>query len=555
LRIGKFISTLSLICSLLITSVAWSSSNDYYDQFYLGEKEFGEYHGPYDPSYRFDTVTGELKFKDSDYYENFLNEYFDDEIYRLGHMWMVELPHKSKCPDYFLNKNIKYIRYLFRLVTLSYLYEGLKSAHKTLYSLGLNYQACPVDWNKTLNKCRPQTDDMKKFISRVRQKFSKQDLQLIKLSGGETAQWMQGFQAGKGDDIAVLRVREWCKEEGKNCSDLEKKDIEDSLQSMCSEDLTLMEAVCNETDDLYGLSNVANVVDILMKSNVMNILDQAGSGKRCLERYVELFQNREREFNHLPVLFKLVFDRLAKSKTAYVQGDLFLPGALREFDEKGLEWSLFDPTPTPTPKPTATPTPSPTPTPTPSPTPTPTPTPTATPTPTPTPSPTPTPKESAFAKAVREQRESKLPEISVNMDELKGDFIFTPEMLKVLERPLKAYQTRQALIDMRTYDYLGTKREPVRLVFLKYLIDHSFHKGLYNIVAILGERFWVINDIDGDKRAVYCELRNDASTNHKWQIVVLDDNWEALKKKSEEKKKRKKKKSSKLKKSDKSAEN
>ena len=26
-------------------------SNDFYDDFYLGEKEFGEYHGPYDPSY------------------------------------------------------------------------------------------------------------------------------------------------------------------------------------------------------------------------------------------------------------------------------------------------------------------------------------------------------------------------------------------------------------------------------------------------------------------------------------------------------------------------
>ena len=86
MRVGRIISTLSLILSLLISSVAWSNSNDFYDDFYLGEKEFGEYHGPYDPSYHFDKVTGELRFQDEEYYNNFLNQLFADEIFRLSNM-------------------------------------------------------------------------------------------------------------------------------------------------------------------------------------------------------------------------------------------------------------------------------------------------------------------------------------------------------------------------------------------------------------------------------------------------------------------------------------
>ena len=47
-----------------------------------------------------------------------------------------------------------------------------------------------------------------KSFSRVKQKFIKQDLDLQKLSGGETNEWMKNFSKGKGDDIAVLRVRD-----------------------------------------------------------------------------------------------------------------------------------------------------------------------------------------------------------------------------------------------------------------------------------------------------------------------------------------------------------
>ena len=93
-------------------------------------------------------------------------------------------------------------------------------------------------------------------------------------------------------------------------------------------------------------------------------------------------------------------------------------------------------------------------------------------------------------------------------------------MLEVLEEPLKDYQTRQALQDMKTYDKLGSTSEPVRLTFIKYFIDKNSHQGLFNITGILGSSFWVKNDIDNFPNPVYVEVRNDASTGNVWQIIV-----------------------------------
>ena len=102
----------------------------------------------------------------------------------------------------------------------------------------------------------------------------------------------------------------------------------------------------------------------------------------------------------------------------------------------------------------------------------------------------------------------------------KDDFVFTPKMLEVLEEPLKDYETRQALEDMKVFDKLGTQKEPVRLTFIKYFIDRNSHQGLYNIIAILGKSFWVKNDIDNRSRPTYVELKNDQSTENKWVLVI-----------------------------------
>ncbi|MBT3584597.1 MAG: hypothetical protein HN509_06805 [Halobacteriovoraceae bacterium] len=123
------------------------------------------------------------------------------------------------------------------------------------------------------------------------------------------------------------------------------------------------------------------------------------------------------------------------------------------------------------------------------------------------------------------------------MKVFKSDFSFSSKMIKALEEPLEDYQTRESLSDMKKYDGLGSKKEPVRLLFLKFLIDRNSHQGLYNMTAILGHRFYIYNDIDKVSEPILCELRNNSDTGNKWTIIILNEEKIELRKALKKKKK------------------
>ncbi|MCK6596473.1 MAG: hypothetical protein L6Q33_14845, partial [Bacteriovoracaceae bacterium] len=83
------------------------------------------------------------------------------------------------------------------------------------------------------------------------------------------------------------------------------------------------------------------------------------------------------------------------------------------------------------------------------------------------------------------------------------------------------FQTRAALVDMKTYDKMGSKESPIGLMFIKFLIDSDNHQGLYNIQAIIGEKFFVINDFESKVEPVAVELKNDSSTKNRWALTIL----------------------------------
>ena len=77
---------------------------------------------------------------------------------------------------------------------------------------------------------------------------------------------------------------------------------------------------------------------------------------------------------------------------------------------------------------------------------------------------------------------------------------------------------------MKDFDKLGEKSAPMRLLFLKYLIDNNYHQGLYNVLAILGEKFYVKNDlVKKDSKAYRMQIQNDESTNNRWQLYLFRD--------------------------------
>jgi hypothetical protein len=99
-------------------------------------------------------------------------------------------------------------------------------------------------------------------------------------------------------------------------------------------------------------------------------------------------------------------------------------------------------------------------------------------------------------------------------------------MINSLSERLKNFMTRNALIEMTNYDKLGSKEAPVPLLFIKYMIDMQEHQGLWNIVSVVGEKFYVTNEIDSSFRpkSELIKLVNDETTDRQWQIYILRPN-------------------------------
>gem|GEM_PF-604155 len=504
-----------------------STSNKYYDEVFLGEKDFDQYRGPLDPS---------IIFKEHLATQTFLDDLFENELFynlvspqvnELKESWFNELPGMSSCPNFFLNENIEYIRYLFRLISISYLFESLKEHAILSYQIGIDGQTCDLDWKEVFGQCSPEGQDMKNFVRRTKYRYllNYDPLKNKQLKGSEIKQYLdQKKKLLVNNDIQNIvdhRLKNFCLDKEK-CPNMSLKNVKKALAYSCKKDKELIKTFCSEEDMIYGISVTGIPRELLIKSNVMRVINEGGFAESCLKRYAKLFESRETQYSWLNEVFIYMKQQIEMENRKYAQGEIFLPGALKEFDDRGLSEFLFvTPTPTPTPAPTPIPTAVPTvlakitPVATPVATPTPTPVPTATPTPEPVIIP------SQFEVARLRLIKEKLKTSNVNMGAFQDEFTFSSQVLDAIATPLKDFQTRSALKDLKKYDKLGSKQQPVRLLFIKLLIDQEAHKGLWNIVSVLGDTFYVINDLEKKSIPVVIKLHNDRSTQHKWQITIL----------------------------------
>ena len=133
------------------------------------------------------------------------------------------------------------------------------------------------------------------------------------------------------------------------------------------------------------------------------------------------------------------------------------------------------------------------------------------------------PQKSAFLQAAELRAQGNLPRAEVDMVKLKYDYVFTLNMMNNLSKRLKTFMKREALVEMMTYDKLGTTEGPVPLLFLKFMIDMEEHQGLWNLISVVGERFYVSNEIDSDfkPKAELVQLVNNDTTGRRWQIFIV----------------------------------
>ena len=524
MNINKILGLLFLSLIFLIPlchSVESQNLTEYYKKLYIGEKKTSNYYGPLDP--RSEVTLNGLVLLDDIFKEEYLNEQLQEAPFSLHKYWFDEIVEKSSCPDSTLNENMDYIRYLYRLANLSYLFEGMKLNNKVANQIG-GKNICSITFKDVFLGCTPKSSDMNKFYERVYGKFVNEidKTYTTSFTKKQTSEWLSLFHSTNSltTDPVYSRLHDWCILNKRNCRDLSLEEIKQALDGFCNEDKKMMKMICSEKDNFYGLSAINTPSELIKSSNAFNLINQTGMGEECLRRYSKLFKSQESSYSSLTKQYPLLYSYLLRNKTTYLQGQLFLPGALKEFDMKGLSDFLnalkppseevvvvIKPKPIPKPRPVVVVAPKveekvvvvepvviiePE-----------------------------RPKVSEFERGVLELKEKNLSTYTLNMEKFRDDFEFTPAMIAELSGPIKKFQTRSALNDMKSYDLLGKEEAPVGLVFLKFLIDTENHQGLYNIITVLGNKFFVSNDIENKTTPYYIELKNDPSTNNRWTIIIL----------------------------------
>jgi hypothetical protein len=501
---------------------------NYYSQLFIGQHQTDNYSGPLNPLSRFNNEHVQLVFMDDMYKEQFLQHELQPELFELKDFWSSKLTDQSSCPNVTLGEHLDYIRYLYRLTTISYLFESLKIQYRVNAQLGGDKNQCSIAFDKVFGKCNPKTSDMKKFKERAFGKFTNEysKISYDALFKSEIVGWLTLFKRSTPEtmDPTFKRLHTNCQNTGKDCSKLTLAEIKTTLGSFCEQDRDFIQNICNEKDTLYGMSYIEKSSELILKSNAFSLLNGGGMGENCLRRYSKVFAFKETHDTDLANLYPVIYKYLISENSRYPQGDLFLPGALKEFDNKGLSDflnALKPPAPVvvvvapkikkvPLPvkkievekiivKPVEV-----------------------------KPEPVvvvveeaPIVQISEFERALKEQQDKNLEKVALNMDIFQNDFEFTTKMISELSIPLRKFQTRKALNDMKNFDKLGTKEVPLALIFLKFLIDTDNHQGLYNVMAELTDKFYIRNDLEGKKNSVFVELKNDSSTKNKWQLIIL----------------------------------
>lgn len=521
---------ISLFCSMILFSTTSAeSASSFYLWRDVGENKTSNYFGVKAPltypAHKELSAEKNSLSEDSRYLDQLMRNHLQDHPMTLNSFWFDDLISESLCPNEELSENFEYIRYLYRLVTMSYSFESIKRSKKILEELGLDASVCSVKFQDVFGSCRPKTEEMKKFHVRVAGKFANEieRIKFEKKSPKELELWWKDYSRSVSIslDPIISRVNDYCLENQMSCRDLQAKELSQALKKICHEDRQLITDSCNERDELFGISNATKITELIKNSNAFNLINKNGYGESCLLRFVKISTKKERRYNHLQRLVPLLYSELVKEKNRYPQGELFLPGALKEFDVKGLSDFLVALQP-PKPKPVIKFKPKPKPV---------------------VKKVEPVivdsrpvvsevvkpvevipeikPKISEFERALADLKRFNSEKSAVDMDSFKVDFEFTQEQFSALEIPLKRFQTRSALLDMKTYDKMGSKESPIGLMFVKFLMDTENHQGLFNIQAIIGSKFYVINDFESKIEPVAIELKNDESTRGKWAIVII----------------------------------
>lgn len=495
------------------------SSPVFFNEVYLGEGIETNYNGPQRPSFKLLESNRRIIDLNEDYLENFSIHTIDsqNQIQSLEKFLTVELQQSLQCSDELLGENLDYIRYLFRLITLNYVFEILEKIHLEAYRYGFEKSICNIDWKSQINKCSAKSTDMRIYLNRVRSQLSKSKLSYKYSFSSKTELKKLYENLSKTQDPIVKTVIETnCS----NCRDISKNNLKKYFINSCDELKSTFMSICSEQDLLYGLSPANMIRDVLLQTNVLSNVDN--NQTNCLFRFVDLFKSKESYEKNLISFVDAIYSDLKNRTSASARaGRFFVQGALKEFDEKGLKDFLFKPEKVSIKATVAKAT-------------------------TPLPKVLPTVIEdmkdsksvktnvkvekkkkkrikiSEFEKAMNKMRKDAKDAL-IGLEAFKSEKRFTQENLEFLREATKNLITRNSLVNMKRFDSLGTRKVPMKLSIIKYLVDEDNHQGLFNIMFVLGNQFYIYNDLEGKNDVVLFGLTNNKQTEWKWEMKLISE--------------------------------
>jgi len=507
-----------IILAALFCGQGWAKMDRFHSEAYLGEKRLDSYSNRWQPLVSFDLYQGKLSFQDELFFQNYFQQYMFSAEGEFSHFFKSEISGGLNCSNDMLSAHFDELRYSYRLIALSYLLES--QWHSQMASKHFRFnRGCKFDFEKWLENCRPHGVEMKKFVSLLK-KYRPQYEELLPKDYTKT-NWWNDFLKKDFKYYSHYRLDKAC--HGK-CS---QETIEASFQNVCVEDEKLMSLICSEADDVYGLSYAPDAYNLLAYSNIINTYNKQGEALGCLRRFSSVMAHKEVRYPSLTSLFHTMRVHLSHQyQERFLQGRVFFYGSGKEFEEKGLtnlyvmeqplkiaQLDSFELV-----KPVAIPK-------------------KLEPTKTVVSKPMKSqaivankelinilkPTKSAFLQASDMRKAQDLDRVEVDMLKLKFDHVFTLNMINKLSGELKTFMTWEALSEMKTFDKLGTKEGPVPLLFLKFMIDMEEYTGLYNILNVLGDEFYVSNEIDIDFKPEIerIKLSNSESNGRVCQMYVL----------------------------------
>lgn len=477
------------------------SINIFASTYYTGERNFDIYTGPTYPFLTTDYRQGKTSFTEQGRIDNYVMEHISNDFTALNKYYDDFVVPSFGCTTNDFSDSAEYIHYLHRLSTISLQYNFLRKIHISLYQINEAETKCPLDYEDLFNKCSPKSMEMRKFIARVEEYFP----DIIDWGNYPLLRQKANFEMLSkyhGDSVKVV------------AKNFKEDDLEQTFLRACIETKKAITDLCNEKDSYFGLSNYPKINKMIIESSAFKVVNKNEAGLACLEQFIDLNKINESisEYNN-----QVIISEINKKKD--LNEGLFWFGSLKEFDDLGVV--VIKDTPKPTivevkqpevkepvvaaievkplpkkvefvvvkeePKPVVVA----------------------------------EPKKSALTIALAKFRNDKKA-TEVNMTYMKTDYKYTKKLLQKFNGPLRAYQTRKALTDMKKLDKLGSIESPLSYLFLRFLLDHNLHQGLYNIKSILGDSFYIVDDVENINKTVKIFLDNSEKTKFKWQLTILE---------------------------------